>query len=46
MFRLSAHLVVGPSVSVGGLKQELLQLQQDHDLDIVLKPVFGVDECQ
>ena len=41
MFRLSAHLVVGPSVSVGGLKQELAQLQQDHDLDIVLKPVFA-----
>ena len=41
MFRLSAHLVVGPSVSIGGLKQELAQLQQNHDLDIVLKPVFA-----
>jgi glycine cleavage system transcriptional repressor len=41
MFRLTAHLVVGPSVSVGGLKDELARLQQEHDLDIVLKPVFA-----
>jgi glycine cleavage system transcriptional repressor len=41
MFRLTAHLVVGPSVSVGGLKEELARLQQEHDLDIVLKPVFA-----
>jgi glycine cleavage system transcriptional repressor len=41
MFRLSAHLVVGPSVSIGALKQELALLQQEHDLDIVLKPVFA-----
>ena len=41
MFRLTAHLVVGPSVSVGGLKAELARLQQEHDLDIVLKPVFA-----
>jgi glycine cleavage system transcriptional repressor len=46
MFRLSAHLVLKPSVSVGELKQELAQLQRDHDLDIVLKPVFSADECQ
>ena len=41
MFRLTAHLVVGPSVSVGGLKEELALLQQEHDLDIVLKPVLA-----
>jgi glycine cleavage system transcriptional repressor len=41
MFRLTAHLVVGPFVSIGGLKQELAKLQQEHDLDIVLKPVFA-----
>jgi glycine cleavage system transcriptional repressor len=41
MFRLSAHLVVGPSVSIGGLKNELAHLQQQLDVDIVLKPVFA-----
>ncbi len=41
MFQMSAHLVVGPSVSIGDLKEELLQLQQEHDLDIDLKPVFA-----
>ncbi len=41
MFRLSAHLVVGPSVSIGALKEELARLQREHDLDIVLKPVFA-----
>jgi glycine cleavage system transcriptional repressor len=41
MFRLTAHLVIGPDVSVGGLKEELSRLQQEHDLDIVLKPVFA-----
>ncbi|MGA2641032.1 MAG: ACT domain-containing protein [Spirochaetia bacterium] len=46
MFRLSAHLVLGPSVSIGSLKQELAHLQQQLDLEIVLKPVFGVDERQ
>jgi len=40
MFRLSAHLVIGPSVSISGLKEELGRLQQEHDLDVVLKPVF------
>jgi glycine cleavage system transcriptional repressor len=41
MFRLSAHLVVGPSISVSGLKEEFSRLQQEHDLDIVLQPVFA-----
>jgi glycine cleavage system transcriptional repressor len=41
MFRLTAHLVVGPSVSIGGLKNELAHLQQQLDVDIVLKPVFA-----
>jgi len=40
MFRLTAHLVIGPSVSIGTLKEELARLQREHDLDIVLKPVF------
>ncbi|HVP17611.1 MAG TPA: ACT domain-containing protein [Spirochaetia bacterium] len=42
MFRLSAHLVIGPSVSISSLKQEFSRLQQEHDLDIDLKPVFAL----
>jgi hypothetical protein len=41
MFQLSAHLVLGPSVSINDFKEELLRLQQEHDLDIVLKPVLA-----
>jgi glycine cleavage system transcriptional repressor len=41
MFQLSAHLVVGPSVSISDFKDDLLRLQQEHDLDIDLKPVFA-----
>ncbi|MGA2613756.1 MAG: ACT domain-containing protein [Spirochaetia bacterium] len=41
MFQLSAHLVLGPSVSISDFKDELLRLQREHDLDIVLKPVFA-----
>ena len=41
MFRLKAHLIVGPSTSIAGLKAELARLQQEHDLDISLKPVFA-----
>jgi glycine cleavage system transcriptional repressor len=41
MFRLKAHLVIGATVSVARLKEELLHLQTEHDLDIILKPVFS-----
>jgi glycine cleavage system transcriptional repressor len=41
MFRLKAHLVVGPSVSLATLKDDLARLQKEHDLDIALKPVFA-----
>jgi glycine cleavage system transcriptional repressor len=44
MFRLKAHLVVGPSVSIARLKEELSRLQKEHDLDIALKPVFPASE--
>jgi len=44
MFRLKAHLVIGPSVSIAGLKAELSLLQEKHDLDITLKPVFAAGE--
>jgi len=40
MFRLKAHLVVGPSSSIARLKDDLALLQKEHDLDIVLKPVL------
>lgn len=40
MFRMKAQLLVGPSVSIARLKEELLRLQEEHDLDITLKPVF------
>jgi glycine cleavage system transcriptional repressor len=43
MFRMRAHLVVGPAVSVAKLKDDIARLQQEHDLDIALKPVFGED---
>jgi glycine cleavage system transcriptional repressor len=41
MFRLKARLVVGPSTSIAALKDDLARLQKEHDLDIVLKPVFA-----
>ena len=44
MFRLKAHLVVGPSVSLSRLKEDLSRLQNEHDLDIALKPVFPANE--
>ena len=44
MFRLKAHLIIGPSVSISRLKEELSLLQQEHDLDIALKPVFAANE--
>ena len=40
MFRMKARLVVGPAVSIARLKAELDRLQEEHDLDITLKPVF------
>jgi hypothetical protein len=41
MFRMKAHLIVGPSVSIGRLKEELARLQQEHDVDIALKALFA-----
>ena len=41
MFRLKAHVVIGPGVSLARLREELGHLQQAHDLDISLKPVFA-----
>jgi glycine cleavage system transcriptional repressor len=44
MFRLKARLVAGPSVSIARLKEDLTRLQEEHDLDISLKPVFPASE--
>lgn len=44
MFRLKARLIVGPTVSIARLKEDLDLLQQEHDLDIALKPVFAANE--
>lgn len=41
MFRMKAHLIVAPSVSIARLRDELAKLQEKHDLDIALKPVFA-----
>ena len=41
MFRMKAHVIIGPAVSIARLREELARLQQEHDLDIVLKPVFA-----
>ena len=40
MFRMKAHIAIGPAVSVPRLKEDLFRLQQEHDLDIALKPVL------
>lgn len=42
MFRLKAHLVIGSAVPLAELKEELSRLQQEHDLDISLKPIFAI----
>jgi len=44
MFRMKAHLVAGPGVSIPRLREELAKLQERHDLDISLKPVFPLPE--
>jgi glycine cleavage system transcriptional repressor len=46
MFRMKAHVIVDPAVSIGRLKEELAHLQDAHDLDIVLKPVFALPESE
>jgi len=44
MFRMKAHLVAGVGVSIPRLREELAKLQERHDLDISLKPVFPLPE--
>jgi len=46
MFRMRAHVVVGPSVEVAKLKDELAHLEAGQDLDVRLRPVFPVPETE
>jgi len=46
MFRMRAHVVVGPSVEVGKLKDDLAHLEAGQDLDVRLRPVFPVPETE
>jgi glycine cleavage system transcriptional repressor len=46
MFRLKAHVIIDPAVPIGRLKEELARLQEEHELDIVLKPVFALPETE
>ncbi|HSV92938.1 MAG TPA: ACT domain-containing protein [Desulfobacterales bacterium] len=42
MFRMRAHVVVGPRVEVARLKDDLARLEVGQDLDVSLRPVFPV----
>lgn len=46
MFRMRAHVVVGPSVEIGKLKDDLARLEAGQDLDVRLRPVFPVPETE
>ena len=41
MFRMRAHVVVGPRVEVAKLKDDLAHLEAGQDLDVRLSPVFS-----
>jgi glycine cleavage system regulatory protein len=44
MFRMRAHVVVGPRVEVVKLKDDLAHLEAGQDLDVRFRPVFPVPE--
>lgn len=46
MFRMRAHVVVGPSVEIGRLKDDLAHLEAGQDLDVRLRPVFPVPQTE
>lgn len=46
MFRMRAHVVVGPSVEIVKLKEDLAHLEAGQDLDVRLRPVFPVPETE
>jgi glycine cleavage system transcriptional repressor len=46
MFRMRAHVIIDPAVSMGRLKEELARLQEEHELDVALKPVFALPETE
>jgi hypothetical protein len=40
MFRMRATLILGATVSLAGLKADLVELEGERDLDINLKPAL------
>jgi len=44
MFRMRAHVVLGPSVEIGTLKNDLARLEAGQDLDVRIRPIFPVPE--
>jgi glycine cleavage system transcriptional repressor len=46
VFRMRAHVVVGPGVHVARLKEDLACLEAGQDLDVTLRPVFPVPETE
>ena len=46
MFRMRAHVVVGPSVEIVKFKEDLAHLEAGQDLDVRLRPVFPVPETE
>jgi glycine cleavage system transcriptional repressor len=40
MFRMRAHVVVGPGVEVARLRDDLAKVEAGQDLDVKLRPVF------
>jgi len=46
MFRMRAHVVIGPDVEIGKLKDDLAHLEAGQDLDVILRPVFPVPETE
>jgi glycine cleavage system transcriptional repressor len=41
-FRMKAHVTIPPATSVSDLRQELIALERDRDIDIVMKPTSTI----
>jgi len=41
-FRMKAHITIPPVTSVNDLRQELISLERDRDIDIVMKPASSI----
>lgn len=46
MFRMRAHVVVGPGVEVARLRDDLAKVEAGQDLDVRLRPVFPSPESE